>query len=180
MAILTDPELLAWAARVPGGTRGDPIWTLHTYRVALFLLHQARAEVLRIRAERKWSRIADQLLRSVASISANVAEGYGRTTPSDRARFYDITLGSLRESTSWYEDARLHFPSETVDRRINQLAELRRMLHGSIRSLRHSPPGTRLSRPRTNEDSYSSPLSPLPCKHEGPDRASDPGLRVYQ
>lgn len=36
--------------------------------------------------------------------------------------------------------ARLHLAPDLVDRRINQRADLRRMLHGAISALRHAPP----------------------------------------
>ena len=42
--------------------------------------------------------IKDQLLRASLSISLNISEGSGRRTPRDRARFYSIALGSLRET----------------------------------------------------------------------------------
>jgi hypothetical protein len=55
-----------------------------------------------------------------------------------------MALGSLRESISWYEAARLHLPPAVVDARIDQHAELRRMLYGALRSLRQHPPGSRI------------------------------------
>jgi four helix bundle protein len=46
----------------------------------------------------KVSRILrDQLLRASASVALNVAEGSGKWTPNEQARFYSIALGSLRE-----------------------------------------------------------------------------------
>ena len=88
--------------------------------------------------------VCDQLVRSVASVSANIAEGYGRSMPRDRTRFYDIALGSLREAGTWYEAARAFLPDDTVNSRIDQLAELRRMLFGAIRALRAMPPERRI------------------------------------
>ena len=43
------------------------------------------------------SYLRDQWLRASSSIVLNVAEGYGKPTSKDRARFYSIALGSLRE-----------------------------------------------------------------------------------
>ena len=39
----------------------------------------------------------DQLLRASSSVALNIAEGSGKRTPKDQARFYAIALGSLRE-----------------------------------------------------------------------------------
>jgi four helix bundle protein len=144
MSILLDPDLRAWESTVPRGIRDDLIWKFHTFKVALFLLHLAREDVRRAKSTAGWRIIADQLVRAVTSISANIGEGYGRSTSVDRARFYDMALGSLRESVSWYDASRLHLPPDIVETRIDQLAELRRMLYGAIRSLRHHPPGARI------------------------------------
>lgn len=39
-----------------------------------------------------------QLRRASLSIANNLGEGWGRRTPPDRMRFFDIAFGSLRES----------------------------------------------------------------------------------
>ena len=39
----------------------------------------------------------DQLLRASSSISLNLAEGYGKASKKDQKRFYQISLGSIRE-----------------------------------------------------------------------------------
>jgi four helix bundle protein len=145
MSILMDPELRAWDATVPKGVRDDLIWRFHTYRVALFMLHLAREDVGLVRSFSSAGSVSEQLVRAIASVSANIGEGYGRSMPVDRARFYDMALGSLRESASWYEAMRLHVPDDLVDTRLNQLAELRRMLYGALRALRQLPPGTRIA-----------------------------------
>jgi four helix bundle protein len=41
--------------------------------------------------------LRNQLLRAASSISLNLAEGNSRPMGNDRARFYRIALGSLRE-----------------------------------------------------------------------------------
>jgi four helix bundle protein len=41
--------------------------------------------------------LLDHLVRAAASISLNLAEGYGRASHEDRRRFYRMALGSLRE-----------------------------------------------------------------------------------
>jgi four helix bundle protein len=45
--------------------------------------------------------IGDQFIRSVDSIGANIAEGYGRFHFKDSLRFYYHSRGSLYESRHW-------------------------------------------------------------------------------
>jgi four helix bundle protein len=44
--------------------------------------------------------LADQWKRASASIALNLAEGYGKRTPKDRARYFRSALGSIRECQS--------------------------------------------------------------------------------
>jgi len=45
--------------------------------------------------------IGAQFTNAVDSISANIAEGFGRYTKKDKIRFYRISSGSLFESLDW-------------------------------------------------------------------------------
>ena len=47
--------------------------------------------------------IGDQFIRSVDSVSANIAEGYGRYHYLDRIKFYYNSRGSLFESKHWID-----------------------------------------------------------------------------
>ncbi len=42
-----------------------------------------------------------QFVRAIDSISANIAEGFGRYGKKDKIRFYRISSGSLVESLDW-------------------------------------------------------------------------------
>ncbi|MBN1935142.1 MAG: four helix bundle protein [Anaerolineae bacterium] len=50
--------------------------------------------------------VAQQLVRSRGSISANIEEGYGRGFSKDRDYFLRVALGSARESKGWYYRAK--------------------------------------------------------------------------
>ena len=50
--------------------------------------------------------IGKQLIRSVDSIGANIAEGSGRGTPVDNRRFLRMARGSLYESRHWLKRSR--------------------------------------------------------------------------
>ena len=68
--------------------------------------------------------IGDQMMRSVDSVSANIAEGYGRNTPRDRARFYVYSRGSLLEYRDWLgKVSRRGFAPEETCQMAKDLAE---------------------------------------------------------
>lgn len=51
--------------------------------------------------------IGSQFTDAVDSISANIAEGFGRYTKRDKIRFYRISFGSMYESFDWNEKAKI-------------------------------------------------------------------------
>ncbi|CAN5401924.1 four helix bundle protein [soil metagenome] len=54
--------------------------------------------------------LTSQLRRAASSVSANIAEGFGRATSKDRSHFYHIALGSLLETKNFiYLSARLEY-----------------------------------------------------------------------
>lgn len=58
--------------------------------------------------------LVDQLRRAASSVSANIAEGYGRGTNKDKAHFYHIARGSLLETKSHlYLAARLDYINQS-------------------------------------------------------------------
>jgi four helix bundle protein len=54
--------------------------------------------------------LTDQLGRASASIALNIAEGSGKRTAQDQARYYSIALGSLRECQAILELERVDDP----------------------------------------------------------------------
>ena len=45
--------------------------------------------------------VGDQFVRAADSISANIAEGFGRYHKKDKIKFYRYSQGSLKESFDW-------------------------------------------------------------------------------
>jgi four helix bundle protein len=144
MPIIHDEEFKAWEACVPQSLRDDVVWKFHAYRVAVYLLDLAAADVRDLRARRSSPHQSDQLLRAVGSISANVAEGFGTSSPLERSRYFGIALGSLRESFTWYRAVQAELPPDITEMRFDQLAELRRILIGAQKWLAAKPQRSRL------------------------------------
>ena len=51
--------------------------------------------------------LGKQFVNAVDSISANIAEGFGRHGKKDKVRFYRISYGSLKESFDWNEKSKV-------------------------------------------------------------------------
>lgn len=51
--------------------------------------------------------IGKQFVRAIDSISANIAEGFGRYSKKDKIKFYRYSFGSIKESLDWNEKAKV-------------------------------------------------------------------------
>jgi four helix bundle protein len=51
--------------------------------------------------------VGKQYIKAIDSISANLAEGFGRYYKRDKILFYRYSFGSLKESTDWTEKAKV-------------------------------------------------------------------------
>lgn len=121
-----------WEETVPDSIRGDALWRMTLYRLALFLGDLAWDDVTTLPRDGRTRRIADQLYRAVGSIRANVAEGYSRGSGKDRARFYECALGSAREARDRYYKARHKLGPDITEPRLDLLAENCCQLLGTI------------------------------------------------
>ncbi len=50
--------------------------------------------------------VGKQFVRAIDSISANIAEGFGRYSKKDKIHFYRYAQGSLKECLDWNEKSR--------------------------------------------------------------------------
>ena len=118
----------SWKEQVPKDIREDPLWEVEVYRLSLFASDVCWQDAGTLREKRRTRSLADQLYRSVGSISANVAEGFSRGTGKDRARFYEYALGSARESRDWYFKGRVVLGESVVDHRLDFMTQIIRLL----------------------------------------------------
>ena len=117
-----------WIISVPTEITNDPIWKMEVYRLALFAGDIGWQDVLALSKVNLMYSVADQLHRSLGSISANLTEGYSRSKGLDRARFIEISLGSARESRDWYYKSRHALKAEVISHRIGLITHLIGML----------------------------------------------------
>ena len=121
-----------WLRTVPSEITNDPIWKLEVYRLALFAGDIGWQDILALSKNNLMWGVADQLHRSLGSISANLTEGYSRSKGLDRARFFEFSLGSARESRDWYYKSRHVLPGEVVKHRMELLTQIISMLVPTI------------------------------------------------
>jgi four helix bundle protein len=126
--------------------------SLEVWQVAKELAVYICSDVLpELPPEEKWC-LTTQLRRSVQSIPANIAEGFGRYYYQEGVRFCYIARGSLEETYSQLCIARElgYINDEMFTQVIEKTNTLRRLLNGYIAFLKRSKrgsdePGARLS-----------------------------------
>jgi four helix bundle protein len=129
MSKFVDPPGLAeWEATLPATFLRDPIWRTPAYRFGLWLSHLAKNDFALLYAHPSSRNTAQQLLRAVEGISANLSEGYGRSTGRERARYYDYAQATTREARDWYFKALDVLGPEVVEQRLSVLERILRIL----------------------------------------------------
>ncbi len=78
--------------------------------------------------------VGKQFVRAVDSISANIAEGFGRYSKKDKVKFYRISFGSMYESLDWNEKAlkRKLISKSEYDYIFSELQKLPKLIHQLI------------------------------------------------
>ena len=122
-----------------------------------FALKIYREVLLLLPPEEKWA-LNQQIRRSSTSISANIAEGYGRFYYQDNVRFCYIARGSLEETLSHlvFSHEAGFIPAEVYEPLEKEGEEIGKMLNGYIAYIKKSKQGA-------NEPGVSHAL------HESPD-----------
>lgn len=118
-----------WMKTVPEEITQDPLWGLDVYRLGFFIgdITWDDTEVLRKNPSTRDA--SDQIRRSLDSISANIAEGYSRSTGKDKARYFEYSLGEARESRDRIYKARRVLKPEVVLHRIKILTHIIKILN---------------------------------------------------
>ena len=79
--------------------------------------------------------IGAQFVDAIDSISANIAEGFGRYGKKDKVRFYRIAFGSMYESLDWNEKAKIRelITNEEYKHIFFELNNLPKSIHSLIK-----------------------------------------------
>lgn len=82
--------------------------------------------------------VTSQIRRAVSSISANIAEGFGRRTNPDKLHFYSIAYGSTLETKNFlYLSEKLgYLKSSDLETLINQGTVVQKLLNAFMRPLK--------------------------------------------
>jgi four helix bundle protein len=127
------PAQIEWERTVSEHVTSDVIWQLDAYRAALFLMFCVQEDCLAVQAN---TDVKDQLTRASGAVSADVGEGYSRSTHSDRVRFYGYALGSARECSTWYMGLRGQLDASILNDRLALIARCRSLILGLMNSAR--------------------------------------------
>ena len=117
-----------WLINVPSEITNDPIWKLEVNRLGLFAGDIGWQDVQFLAKKPLMLSVADQLHRSIDSISVNLTEGYSRSKGPDRARFIESSLGSARESRERYYKSHHVLSAEILKHRMGLTTRIVSML----------------------------------------------------
>ena len=120
-----------WVEVVPFEIKSDTICNIEAYQLGLFLSDICWEDSEKIISIHRFN-LADQLYRSVGSISANIAEGYSRLSNKEKARYCEIALGSAREARDWYFKSRFVLGIDVAYQRIKMLTSISKLLQSMI------------------------------------------------
>ena len=122
-------EYRSWEEQIPQEIKNDSLWNIKAYRLSLFLGELGWHDINRLMQDRQTSTLCEQISRSLGSISANIAEGYSRSSAKEKAHFYKYSLGSARESRDWYFKC-WHVLGEAVFKhRLSLISEIIRLIN---------------------------------------------------
>ena len=83
-----------WVLTLPKEIKDDSLWKMEAYRLSLFATEIGWHDVTELMKDKRMHGLADQLYRSLGSISANIAEGYSHHTGKARAQYYQYAHGT--------------------------------------------------------------------------------------
>lgn len=126
-----------WEATVSAQIKAEGVWKFLAYRKALFLYDLCWQDCEILLQHPLGKAVAEQLIRSVGSITANIEEGSGRGYGKERLYFLRISTGSTRESKGWYYRVKKLLPADVLEHRLNLASEVIALLVTEINAPKH-------------------------------------------
>jgi four helix bundle protein len=110
---------------------------LEIYKISVQLSNEVWEIYSSLTTDLKYN-IGNQVIKSIDSIGANIAEGYGRFHYKDSLKFYYNARGSLWESKHWIYllHQRKLITKEKYEDILNNLNSLGKKLNGFINSMK--------------------------------------------
>ena len=114
-----------WESSVPERMKAEPEWKFYAYPKTLFLYELVWEDCGELIRDLRGKAVAQQIIRSAGSISANIEEGYGRGIGTQSYLFFlHVAIGSARETKGWYFRSRQLLSAETLEHRLALLDEI--------------------------------------------------------
>ena len=123
-----DERFLNWVHGLPNAIKNDPLWRIRVYQLSMYISDLGWEDITRLQQDNRTRRISDQLYRSLGSISANISEGFSRSTGKAKALYYEYALGSARENRDWYYKVRFVLGEKSALEKIDLLTQIIRLL----------------------------------------------------
>ena len=114
-----------WKDGVPERIKAEPEWKFYAYPKALFLYDLVWEDCGKLVRDLRGKAVAQQIVRSAGSISANIEEGYGRGIGTKSYLYFlRVAIGSARETKGWYFRARHLLSADVLEHRLALLDEI--------------------------------------------------------
>ncbi len=122
-----------WKQGVPERVKAEPEWKFYAYPKALFMYELVWKDCDKLMCDPRGKAVAQQIIRSAGSVSANIEEGYGRGIGTKSYLYFvRVAIGSARETKGWYFRSQQILSAEVLEHRLALLDEIISLLATEI------------------------------------------------